>query len=395
MSRALAHIETVSWIRPIEGADNIESIGILGWVLFAKKGEFNVGDKCVFFEIDSKLPEKEWCEFLASKHYKVKTYKLSKFNVISQGLALPIDIIPELSGKTLNVGDDVTNILGVKYSVKEDNYRKSSKISKEQKYNRMMAKHPNLAKMKITKWLMKRNWGKELLFIFFGRVKDEEMRFPKKFEFIHVTDEERCENLPQDFLQDKEPFIQTVKIDGTSSTYILEKKPLGRTEYYVCSRNIRQMDENQQTYHDDNVYWNMEFKYHIRDFLQDMLNKHKEWEYVCLQGETAGEGIQGNPHKLKGQMLFGFNFIDSVNGRWNSIEAADLCKLYNIPWVPIVRDDYILPDTMEELKLQADGKLSDNLEGASGLREGYVYRSQDGKKSFKNVSRQYLLHLKE
>ena len=85
--RSLAHIEKIEWIKEIKGADNIELIGVLGWECIAKKGEFKVGDLCVYFEIDSKLPEKDWSEFLRPKHFKVKTLKLGKFNVISQGLA--------------------------------------------------------------------------------------------------------------------------------------------------------------------------------------------------------------------------------------------------------------------------------------------------------------------
>ena len=55
--------------------------------------------------------------------------------------------------------------------------------------------------------------------------------------------------------------------------------------------------------------------------------------------------------------------------------------------VPIADEAYILPDDMETLKLDADGPC---LVG-EGLREGWVYRSYDGKQSFKNVSREYLL----
>ena len=92
--RALAHIEKIEWIRPIEGADNIELIGVLGWVCIAKKGEFNVGDMAIYIEIDSKCPETdERFAFLANKKFKVKTMKLGKFKVISQGLALPLSLI--------------------------------------------------------------------------------------------------------------------------------------------------------------------------------------------------------------------------------------------------------------------------------------------------------------
>lgn len=391
MERALAHIEEVAWIKEIPGADNIEKIGVLGWVLIAKKGEFQVGDPCCFFEIDSKLPEKEWSAFLANKHYKIKTMKLNKFEpggIISQGLALPLSSIPELEGKCFKIGEDVTKLLGVRYALEEDNKRKA-KSNPNAKYNAMAARHPKLAKKKWFRWLMKRTWGKKILFVFLGRKKDTtNTQFPTKFEFVNKTDEFRCENLPQDFLQNKEPWVQTTKVDGTSGTFILERTRKG-FEYYVCSRNVRQLTPDQKTYTRDNVYWEAEFKYHIRDFLQKFLECNPELKYVALQGEIAGEGIQGNPHKLKGLNFFGFNFIDSKNGRWSTIEASQICKMAKIPWVPIISIHYVLPDTMEELKLQADGPC--DIEGSSGLREGFVYRSLDGKNSFKNVSRQYLL----
>ena len=57
--RALAHIEKIEWIKPIEGADNIELIGVLGWICIAKKGEFTVGQKAVYIEIDSLCPMRD------------------------------------------------------------------------------------------------------------------------------------------------------------------------------------------------------------------------------------------------------------------------------------------------------------------------------------------------
>ena len=71
--RALAHIQLVHDIRPIEGADNIELVHVLGWTLIAKKGEFQEGDKAVYIEIDSQVPSNdERFAFLANKHYKIK-----------------------------------------------------------------------------------------------------------------------------------------------------------------------------------------------------------------------------------------------------------------------------------------------------------------------------------
>ena len=117
--RALAHIERVTNIRPILGADNIEQCNVLGWNLITKKGEFHDGDKCVYIQIDSKCPEIPEFEFLRSKDFKVKTMKLGKFNCISQGLALPVTTFPKLA--LMPEGTDVTNDLGITYYVAEDN----------------------------------------------------------------------------------------------------------------------------------------------------------------------------------------------------------------------------------------------------------------------------------
>ncbi len=392
MGRALAHIEIISNIKPIENADNIALATILGWQVIVKKNEFKVGDKCVYIEIDSLCPkEDERFAFLESKKYKVKTMKLGKKfgSPISQGLALPLNEFPEIADK--DIGTDVTDTLKITYYSADDRQRKSNKTDPNAKYKSMAARHPKLAKKKWFRWMMKKNWGKKLLFLLLGNKKDKSLTFPTKFEFITKTDEERCENLNQDLLFNyNKPLIQTLKVDGTSSTYILERKRFNKFEFYVCSRNIRQLTPDQKCYHKDNVYWEAEYKYHIRDFLQKQLKNHPEWNYVCLQGEIAGENIQGNPHKLKGLNFFGFNFIDSDNGRWNSIKSKTLCESYGIPWVPIISENYYLPSTMEELKLEADGNC--DIPGSSGLREGFVYRGIDDVNfSFKNVSRQYLI----
>lgn len=114
--RALAHIEKIEWVKPIEGANNIELIGVLGWVCVAKKGEFQIGDLAVYIEIDSKCPENdERFEFLANKKYKVKTMKLGKFKVISQGLALPLSLFPELVDQIINNWLHFTKRLLVKF----------------------------------------------------------------------------------------------------------------------------------------------------------------------------------------------------------------------------------------------------------------------------------------
>lgn len=377
--RALAYIQHVTNIRPIDGADNIEQCNVLGWNLICKKGEFHEGDPCVYIEIDSKVPEREEFEFLRAKDFKVKTMKLGKFNCISQGLAMPQSAFKELAG--LSEGTDVTDILGIKYSVQEDNTRKGNG-DPNAKYKSMADRHQKIFKKKWARWMMRRSWGRKIMFFFFGKKKDNPRGFPT---FVSKTDEERVENQPWR-IGDGKTYLATEKLDGTSCTYALERKGRNKFEFYVCSRNVRQQDEKQECYHDHNIYWDLAFKYNIEQHLKDFLNQFPQLKWVCIQGEGVGF-VQGNPLKLKEDDLYVFNFKDSESGRYNSIAGRAIIEKMGMKWVPIL-GEVQMPDTMEELKALATGKSKVN---PDVMREGIVYRSLDGSDSFKNVSREYLI----
>lgn len=380
--RALAHIEEIAWIKPIDGADNIELIGVLGWVLIAKIDEFKVGDKAVFVEIDSKCPaDDERFAFLEKKHYKVKTMKLGKFKCFSQGLALPLTLFPELSDKKL--GDDVTKELRITYSSEEDRKRKSNKVDPNAKYKTMAARHKEFFSKPIIRKIMRYDIGRKLLFLFFGKKKDNPKQFPS---WIVKTDENRIENCPF-YLESNEEWVQTEKIDGTSCTYAVDRIKRGKNkfEFVVCSRNVRQADRDQECYHDSNIYWELADKYNIEKVLSDYAIANN-YDRVVLQGEGTGS-VQGNPYKLTENRLFVFNLV--VEGiRKGTREMAKFCDDNNLEHVPIINEHYKTPDTMEEIKLQADGFSIIN---PKVKREGFVYRSLDGQQSFKNVSREYLL----
>ena len=119
--------------------------------------------------------------------------------------------------------------------------------------------------------------------------------------------------------------------------------------------------------------------------LKDIAQKNKA-KRIVLQGETYGESLQGNPYKIKGRRFAAFNLIFDGT-RLGSTEAEKILKEHGIPFVPIIDENYYLPKDMETFKLEADGKstISDV------AREGFVYRSKDGSRSFKNVSREFLL----
>lgn len=380
--RALAYTARVEEVKEIPGYDRVEHarVGAGWWCIVSKSDNFKPGDLCVYFEVDSKVPANdERFAFMEKRNYKVKTLRMCK--VYSQGLIMPTTAFPEITTPDEHV--DVTDVLHITYAVEEDNARKNG--DPNAKYTSMKARHKKLFKHPLVKKIMRYEWGRKLMFFFFGKKKDNPRTFPTHFQFIHKTDEERCENLPW-VLGYKDPLIVTEKLDGTSSTYILEKKGRNKYEFYVLSRNVRQQDENQKTYHDHNIYWDMAFKYDIENKLKQYLEEN-DLDYVCIQGESVGS-VQGNPLQLSEDDLYVFNFIRSDKGRIPSNEGKLIVEKMGMKWVPILDLAFYMPNDMEEFKVMADGKSVVN---SKVDREGIVLRDPKTDFSFKNVSRKYLL----
>jgi RNA ligase (TIGR02306 family) len=273
----------------------------------------------------------------------------------------------------------LTAALGVTYAVAEDNQRKAAPADK---YKKMAQRHPKIFKKSWAKWLMKRSWGKKLMFLFFGKRKDKKNPWPG---WVKKTDEERIQNLPH-ILSSKDKWIVTEKIDGSSTTATYKKTGKKKHEYYICSRNVVFDKPDKGCYYEFNPYTEMSEKYHFEEVLGDLVKKY-DLEWATLQGEVYGAGIQKRDYSLEGHEFAGFNLIFSDRGRLNSVESAEIMSAYGIPWVPILHDHFKLLPTVDEMLDFATGKST--IDG--GMREGLIFRSQDGTQSFKAVSNQFLL----
>ena len=407
--RELVYLVYVDAIEPIPGKDRVECAVVGGWRTMVKKGQFKPGDIGIYFEVDSKTPEREPFDFLEKYHYKVKTQKFKTF--YSQGLLMhPSDFgwhdtfsigdkhqgrgIEDKDGNMHFVEDEsrfLTKQLEVTYAVAEDNKRKAPSADK---YKKMAQRHPDLFKKKPVRWLMKRNWGKKLLFVFFGKAKDKR-GWPS---WVTKTDEERIENMSW-ILEDKsKEWIATEKVDGTSTTFTLKRgKTFHKDEFYVCSRNVcfDTPEKEGRCYYESNVYTEMAEHYKVRNILESILYNNDKLDYVTIQGETYGDGIQKRTyHVPAGHHAFmAFNLIygykDGTKERLNPVQMTEiLFKIYGLPCVPIVKEHFILPDTIEELRAFVDGETS-ALD--YDMKEGIVCRSYDGVESFKCVSPEYLI----
>ena len=117
--RKLSSIQRISKLHKLDVFDNLLLCEVQGWRCLVKKEEFKEGDLCVYFEVDSLLPDKPVFEFMRRYKFRVKTIKMK--GTYSQGLCLPINIFDELKDVELEEGLDVTEILGVKkYEIPDD-----------------------------------------------------------------------------------------------------------------------------------------------------------------------------------------------------------------------------------------------------------------------------------
>jgi RNA ligase (TIGR02306 family) len=333
--RKLASIQTITEILPIDGADKIVCVKILGWQCVALKTEFSINDKCVFFEIDSVLPIASWNDHLRKdpiKPLRIKTIRLR--GVLSQGLALPISILP--NGE-YEVGQDVTQLVGVT------------------KYEPVVPAHLS------------------------GMAKGN---FPA---FLHKTDETRLQSEPnvlQEAISKGLVLVGTLKMDGTSFTAYRRDADFG-----VCSRNL----DLKQT--EDNAHWKMARKLKLEEILRS------EPRNLCIQGEMVGPGIQGNRMGFKEVDLYLFNLYDIDTGKYAGYnELVEFGKKHNIKVVPLVaQKDFGFGETATVSKM-LEVALALNYDNGTPA-EGIVWRSAcdtysdvlKGRMSFKTISSRFLL----
>lgn len=337
--RKLASIQTVKYVKPIPDADSIETVGVLGWEVVTKKGEFKPNDLCVFFEIDSLLPEVPEFEFLRRscwndnlKKYRLKSVKLRR--QLSQGLALPTSVFPILAG--LTAGADVTDLLGI------------------EKYE------PPLP-AQIAGDARSFSWP-------ISKTNEVRIQLDDEYGFI--------ESLTG------KPYYISLKLDGTSSTFLIDPKD---ETYHVCGRNYSYKEN------DSHNFWVLSRKYNIEKGLRGLWNKGKK---IALQGECVGVGIQKNLLGLSAHDLFIFNVVDiPTNTKLCLEESLEITNQLGLKFVPIVDKGSSFSYTKADLLEMARGKYKTHFPSAkdSQDREGILIRSLCGEVSFKAINNDFLL----
>lgn len=351
--RKLASIQVVNTAEPIPNADAIERIRVLGWWVVVKKGEFKPGDKVVYCEIDSLLPERPEFEFLRPSSFKpartdetgavipagfrIKTIKLR--GQVSQGICFPLSILPP--GAPTDEGADVTDVLGV------------------------------------------RKWEPPLPVGMGGRVKGG---FPG---FLPKTDETRVQVLEPVLQRHRgKTFYVTEKLDGTSFTAFLKDGEFG-----ICSRNLW-LDETDET----NILVRVARRLGLEAKLRAVAAARGF--QPAVQAEVIGPGVQKNKYELKEVTLRVFNVLDI--GTYRLLDHTlmlDVIAEIGLDAVPQL-GTIVLDHTVDALVAFSEGNSILNVKAQ---REGVVLRplieehDEDigGRLSFKAINPKFLLKYDE
>ena len=332
--RKLATIQKIADVQPIEGADKICKYKVNDWWVVDQIDKYQVGDKVIYCEIDSFLPVRPEFEFLRKSSYK-------KLSDIAEGFRL----------KTIKLRGQVSQGLILKYGL----------LLGENSYYPLLVGEDVSERLGITKY------EPPIPACLSGQVKGT---FPA---FLNKTDEERIQNLSSVYpVWKNNKFYVTEKLDGSSMTCYIRDGEFG-----VCSRNM------DLTETEGNAFWQAARSAKIEERL-----RAKGYDNICIQGELLAPGVQGNKYKVSKPELRVFNVFDIVTGEYYSKDdMKDFCWKMELNTVPILDEEFSLPNSVEDLLSYAEGKS----QLADVEREGVVVRTDGKKISFKVISNKFLL----
>ena len=334
--RKLAYIVRINGIKPIPWADKIVVAQVEGWEVVTQKGQFNVGDLAVYFEIDSVLPvSNPNMAFLEGKRLKTKMFR----DQISQGLLGLMSWLPQGSTEYLE-GQDVTSVLGVTKWV-----------------------HPQEASLYEDGDSKQGGWISPLI--------------PK-------TDEVRVQSATKQLerLRGKRVVI-TQKYDGTSATFVVING-----KFFVCGRNRvhTQYDNSNSHFQEIVARYSLEAK-------MVALGRN-----IALQGEIVGPKINGNRHSVSANEFYAFNLFDLETGEytdWASLTAVT--EAIGVKTVPLVFRGEMLETLMTVPALLAfadaekytNGTIAKPAEGIV-VKSDFTREDKMQRVSFKVISNSYL-----
>ena len=379
--RKLASIQKIRSVEPIEDADKIELVHVLGWQCVANKGVFQPGDLCVYFEVDSFLPVDDRFEFLRKSSFKKNELLGEGFRLrtmrmrgqISQGLVMPLS---EVGIQYDQNGDDLFNARDYVYRYGDQEIEMIDLVE---------TKDINVLPMEgidVTALLGVREWEIPEQTSSGGTI------IAQANSLIHVTDETRIQSEPG-LLEEFRgiPYYITTKMDGSSHSICIDTEGV----FHVFGHNYEYKDDGKSAFYEFVKKQNFEAllrKYMIENGLQS----------ITVQGELCGSGIQQNRMRLKQPDWFVFT-VDENGRRVGWSEIRTVAEYINASLVPFEESGEDLcekyPTADALLERSAENKAAYNGSQPEGIvirpLEPVYSRILQGPLSMKVINNRYLL----
>lgn len=375
MSSLIVEVCKISDIKPHPNADRMEIAVVKGWECCVKKGAFQKDDKCIYFPIDTILPESVSDKFGVTKYLskgRIRATRLRSYP--SCGLVMPCN-------------EDVWNA-----AVDPPGNTYSEKF-----------------------WKVKTNVAD-----MFGCIKweppqeitqgDMEKEHPL---FSRYTDIENIKNFPY-VLKEGEMVVITEKIHGTNSRVGLLKGEFvagsHKTQrknpdavisikqnivdfYYRIKKFVKTGNWNRPSIKasKNNTYWIPLKNENLREMMRHISKEYKA-DQVIVFGEIFGKGVQDLTYGRQREVDYRvFDII--VNGEYmNYILFKNVCEKFNISMVPVIYEG-VWDNSLIEKYSSGNSVVSD----IEQIREGFVvkpiFEREDpeiGRVILKSISFEYL-----
>lgn len=288
-----ATVFTIESIKPHSNADKLEVVTALGWQVVTAKGLHKVGDRCVYIQPNSLIPD-VWSEKWGVKAY-LKGPEHNRVGQIRLRGEPSFGFIVGIPDGDWKDGDNLSDFFGI------------------QKYE---------PPIKTT----------------CGDAEKDHPLFP---QYTHI---ENLRNFPDVFIPGEE-IVATEKIHGTSS-----RSGSVENELMAGSMELRRKRPENEENWKSNTYWFPLSLPAIRNMIETEGKLHKQF---IVFGEVYGSNIQKD-YNYDTHGHVGFKVFDIlIDGKYLSYDdATRICKEYGVEIVPLL---YRGPFSLEAIKKIADG----------------------------------------
>lgn len=349
-------IEEIDSVEPIEGADRIQKASLkdVDFDFVVKKDQFSEGDKCVYFPIDSVLPD--WViEYLGltgklsgNQRNRVKTVKLR--SQVSQGIVAELDLINRALEKVSNPDDE--------------DYKGTDLMKKYQNFDIDDPTYFEDDPDGLTEFLQVEKYEPPVVPCQTGNLS----RLPCGLTKYDIEGAERNKDVVE-YLMDKVVEV-TEKAEGQNYSIAYDAQ---EDKIYVNQRK-HSIEEKEGKEHD---FWRVSRRDNLIELIVEVAQQYPN-ENVAVYGEFMGPGVQGNIYELEDHEVRIFDI--KVGNRYlnpaDRLAVSDIVRQLHVPVLLNASEGVTLREWLDGRTVTEASNGKSKMHPDT-LREGIVIRPKE------------------